>query len=121
MSVWTAQVLTLFPKMFPGPLGQSLAGKALERGLWVLETVDIRNFASDKHRTVDDAPFGGGPGMVMKPEPIFLAVEDLRSSNLIGSNSRIIAMSPQGRMFDKNIARELTAYDELVLICGRYE
>ena len=66
-SVWRVTVLTLFPEMFPGYLGQSLAGRALAAGIWALETVDIRDFASDKHRSVDDAPFGGGPGMVMKP------------------------------------------------------
>ena len=107
--------------MFDSPFSSGLISKAVVKGLVRITYHDIRNYATDSHKSVDDYPFGGGPGMVMKPEPIFLAVEDLRSSNLIGSNSRIIAMSPQGRMFDKNIARELTAYDELVLICGRYE
>jgi len=72
---WTARVLTLFPEMFPGPLGQSLAGKALEKGLWRLETSDIRSFATDKHRTVDDTPFGGGAGMVMRPDVVDAALE----------------------------------------------
>lgn len=107
--------------MFDSPFSSGLISKAVVKGLVRITYHDIRNYATDSHKSVDDYPFGGGPGMVMKPEPIFLAVEDLRSSNLIGSNSRIIAMSPQGRMFDKNIAREFTAYDELVLICGRYE
>jgi len=107
--------------MFDSPFSSGLISKAVVKGLVRITYHDIRNYATDSHKSVDDYPFGGGPGMVMKPEPIFLAVEDLRSSNLIGSNSRIIAMSPQGRMFDKNIARELTGYDELVLICGRYE
>jgi tRNA (guanine37-N1)-methyltransferase len=71
---WTARVLTLFPEMFPGPLGQSLAGKALEKGLWRLETSDIRSFATDKHRTVDDTPFGGGAGMVMRPDVVDAAL-----------------------------------------------
>ena len=114
-------VLTIFPEMFDSPFSSGLISKAVVKGLVRITYHDIRNYATDSHKSVDDYPFGGGPGMVMKPEPIFLAVEDLRSSNLIGSNSRIIAMSPQGRMFDKNIARELTGYDELVLICGRYE
>src|SRR5258708_25765015 len=70
MTGWRVTVLTIFPEMFPGPLGHSLAGKALESGIWGLETVDIRGFASDKHRSVDDAPFGGRPGMVMKPEGV---------------------------------------------------
>lgn len=67
---WTATVLTIFPEMFPGPLGHSLAGRALHEGVWTLETVDIRDFARDKHRSVDDAPFGGGPGMVMRPDVV---------------------------------------------------
>ena len=113
--------LTIFPEMFDSPFSSGLISKAVVKGLVRITYHDIRNYATDSHKSVDDYPFGGGPGMVMKPEPIFLAVEDLCSSNLIGSNSRIIAMSPQGRMFDKNIARELTGYDELVLICGRYE
>ena len=71
---WRVAVLTIFPEMFPGPLGHSLAGKALESGRWALETVDIRDFASDKHRSVDDAPFGGGPGMVMKPDIVDRAI-----------------------------------------------
>ena len=74
MSAWTAKVVTIFPEMFPGPLGHSLAGTALEKGIWALETVDIRDFASDKHRSVDDAPFGGGPGMVMRPDVVDAAV-----------------------------------------------
>ena len=72
---WTVWVLTLYPSMFPGPLGYSLAGKALEQGLWRLETVDIRDYARDKHRTVDEAPFGGGPGMVMRADVLAAAVE----------------------------------------------
>ncbi|MBT3535799.1 MAG: tRNA (guanosine(37)-N1)-methyltransferase TrmD, partial [Rhodospirillaceae bacterium] len=76
---WSATVLTLFPEMFPGPLGHSLSGKALKNGLWRLETVDIRDFARDKHRSVDDAPFGGGPGMVMRPDILAGAVDHVRS------------------------------------------
>ena len=74
MPGWTATVLTVFPEMFPGPLGHSLAGKALQDGLWRLETVDIRDFARDKHRSVDDGPFGGGPGMVMRPDIVDAAI-----------------------------------------------
>ena len=96
-------VLTIFPEMFDSPFSSGLISKAVVKGLVRITYHDIRNYATDPHKSVDDYPFGGGPGMVMKPEPIFLAVDDLRSSNLIGSNSRIIAMSPQGRMFDKNI------------------
>jgi tRNA (guanine37-N1)-methyltransferase len=78
---WTATVLTLFPEMFPGPLGQSIAGKALTAGHWALETVDIRAFARDKHATVDDAPFGGGPGMVMRPDVVDAALASLPADN----------------------------------------
>lgn len=74
MTGWLATVLTIFPEMFPGPLGASLAGKSLREGIWRLETVDIRDFARDKHRSVDDAPFGGGPGMVMRPDVVEAAI-----------------------------------------------
>ncbi len=114
-------VLTIFPDMFESPFSSGLISKAADNRLLKINCHDIRKYSTDSHKTVDDYPFGGGPGMVMKPEPIFLAVEDLQASNKIGDNSRIIVMSPQGRMFDKNIAKELTRYDELVLICGRYE
>ena len=114
-------VLTIFPEMFESPFSSGLISKASVKGLLKINCHDIRKYSTDRHKSVDDYPFGGGPGMVLKPEPIFSAVEDLQSSNEIGNNSRIIVMSPQGRMFDKNIARELTRYDELVLICGRYE
>ena len=107
--------------MFESPFSSGLISKASVKGLLKINCHDIRKYSTDRHKSVDDYPFGGGPGMVLKPEPIFSAVEDLQSSNEIGNNSRIIVMSPQGRMFDKNIARELTRYDELVLICGRYE
>ena len=114
-------VLTIFPEMFESPFSSGLISKASVKGLIKINCHDIRKYSTDRHKSVDDYPFGGGPGMVLKPEPIFSAVENLQSSNEIGNNSRIIVMSPQGRMFDKNIARELTRYDELVLICGRYE
>ena len=107
--------------MFESPFSSGLISKASVKGLIKINCHDIRKYSTDRHKSVDDYPFGGGPGMVLKPEPIFSAVENLQSSNEIGNNSRIIVMSPQGRMFDKNIARELTRYDELVLICGRYE
>src|SRR5690349_576994 len=93
---WTATVLTLFPAMFPGPLGHSLAGKALERGVWRLETVDIRGFARDKHRTVDDTPFGGGPGMVLKPDVAHAAIEG--TSHGPGP---LVHLSPRGRRLDQ--------------------
>ncbi len=111
-----AVVLTLFPDMFPGPLGASLAGKTLEDGLWHLETVDIRDFASDKHRSVDDAPFGGGAGMVMRPDVIDAA---LRHAHTNGRP--LICLTPRGRLFDQVLARDLAAADGVTLVCGRYE
>lgn len=113
---WTARILTLFPEMFPGPLGQSLAGKALARGDWMLESVDIRGFARDKHRSVDDAPFGGGAGMVMLPQVLDDAVKAVRRPG-----ERLIYLSPRGRLLDQALVRELAAEQAVVLLCGRYE
>jgi tRNA (guanine37-N1)-methyltransferase len=117
---WSATVLTLFPEMFPGPLGQSLAGKALRNGLWQLETVDIRDFARDKHRSVDDAPFGGGPGMVMRADILADAVDHVRPS-MAADAARVIYLSPRGRRLDQALVRELADLDTLALICGRFE
>ncbi len=113
---WTARVLTIFPEMFPGPLGQSLAGKALDTGVWALETVDIRGFASDKHATVDDAPFGGGPGMVMRPD-----VVDAALASLGAGNGPAICLTPRGRHLDQGRIKELAEGSGLVVLCGRYE
>jgi len=113
--VWTATVMTLFPEMFPGPLGCSLAGKALADGLWRLETVDIRGFARDKHRSVDDAPFGGGPGMVMRPD-----VLDRVIAEAAGPGS-VIYLSPRGRLLEQARVKELAAGAGVSLLCGRYE
>jgi tRNA (guanine37-N1)-methyltransferase len=112
---WRATVLTIFPQMLPGPLACSLAGKALEAGLWRLETVDIRGFAGDKHRSVDGAPFGGGPGMVMRPDVIdaaLAAVEGIAPA---------ILLSPRGRRLDQERVRELAAGPGVTLLCGRFE
>ena len=116
---WTARVLTLFPEMFPGPLGFSLAGKALEKGLWRLETVDIRDFARDKHRTVDDTPFGGGPGMVMRPDVLAAAIDETQAA--AGQGSALIYLSPRGRRLDQERVRRLAAGPGVVLVCGRFE
>jgi len=112
---WRATVLTIFPEMLPGPLGHSLAGKALRAGLWRLETVDIRDFARDKHRSVDDAPFGGGPGMVMRPDVLDLAVAGS------GGVGPVILLSPRGRRLDQQEVRSLAAGPGGTLICGRFE
>jgi tRNA (guanine37-N1)-methyltransferase len=109
-------VLTLFPGIFEGPLRESLLGRAIQSGLVQVHVHDIRDHAHDKHRQVDDYGFGGGPGMVMKPEPIFDAVESLGEGD-----RRIILLSPSGRRLDQALARELAKERWLVLICGRYE
>ena len=114
---WTARVLTLFPEMFPGPLGYSLAGKALDDGLWALETSDIRTFAHDRHHTVDDTPFGGGPGMVMRADVIDAAV----SAATDGSDLPLVYLTPRGKPFDQETAHELATGPGVVLLCGRYE
>jgi len=115
----TIRVLTLFPAMFPGPLGVSLAGKALERGDWRLETLDIREFARDKHRSVDDTPFGGGAGMVMKPDVVSDALTAAQCA--AGGGDRAFYLSPRGRVFDQELARTLAAQRDITLLCGRYE
>jgi len=113
--MWCATVLTIFPEMLPGPLRYSLAGKALEAGLWRLETVDIRRFARDKHRSVDDAPFGGGPGMVMRPDVLDGAIAGA------GGVGPLIHLSPRGRPLDQERVRGLAGMPGVRLICGRFE
>jgi tRNA (guanine37-N1)-methyltransferase len=112
---WTATILTLFPEMFPGPLGHSLAGKALADGLWRLETVDIRGFARDKHRSVDDAPFGGGPGMVLRPDVVDAAIEGTARPG------PLIHLSPRGVPLDQARIKELASGPGVRLLCGRFE
>ncbi len=119
--IWTARILTLFPEMFPGPLGHSLAGKALTAGLWALETVDIRSFARDKHRSVDDTAFGGGPGMVMRPDVVDAAIASIVDAGGADPGGRILYMSPRGRLLDQALVRELAGSLEVNLLCGRYE
>jgi tRNA (guanine37-N1)-methyltransferase len=109
-------VLTIFPHMFPGPLGDSITGRALASGLATIHAVDVREFATDRHRSTDDYPYGGGPGMVMRPEPLVAAIEAVRRPN-----SRVILLTPTGRRFDQPLAHELAASQHLVLVCGRYE
>ena len=112
---WRATVLTIFPEMLPGPLAYSLAGKALRAGLWRLETVDIRDYASNKHRSVDDAPFGGGPGMVMRPDVLDAAIAGA------GGVGPLILLSPRGRPLDQPRVRELVRMPGIRLVCGRFE
>jgi tRNA (guanine37-N1)-methyltransferase len=116
---WTAVVLTLFPEMFPGTLGHSLAGKGLAEGRWALEALDIRGFARDKHRSVDDVPFGGGAGMVLRPDVVDAALEAAMAAAPQGA--RALYLSPRGRHFDQALADELASGPGVVLLCGRYE
>jgi tRNA (guanine37-N1)-methyltransferase len=110
------EVLTLFPAMFAGPLDESIIARARRVGLLDLKIYDLRNWTHDRHRTVDDKPFGGGPGMLLKPEPIFEAVEALA-----GPKTKVILLSPSGRKFNQAIAREMAGMEDLLLVCGHYE
>jgi tRNA (guanine37-N1)-methyltransferase len=109
-------VLTLFPAMFAGPLDESIIKRARETGRLDLTIHNLRDYAHDRHRTVDDRPFGGGPGMLLKPEPLFEAAE-----KLAGANTRVILLSPAGRTFNQAIARELAPLEHLLLVSGHYE
>jgi tRNA (guanine37-N1)-methyltransferase len=115
---WHASVLTLYPEMFPGPLGHSLAGRALGEGLWSLDTVQIRDFATDKHRSVDDTPAGGGAGMVMRADVLAAAVDDVLSRN---PETPMLAMTPRGQPLDQAMVRELAAGPGVSILCGRFE
>src|SRR5882757_3463179 len=109
-------VLTLFPAMFAGPLDESIVNRARQSGLLDLKIHQLRDWTHDRHKTVDDRPFGGGPGMLLKPEPLFEAIESLQREK-----TRVILLSPSGRKFDQAIARELAQQDDLLLVCGSYE
>lgn len=111
-------ILTLFPDFFTSPLRQSIIGKAIEKGLIEVKTHNIRDYATDKHRTTDDSPYGGGSGMVMKIEPVVRALEAVTSD---GPKPRVILTSPQGIPFSHSLARELSGEERVVIICGRYE
>jgi len=109
-------VLTLFPGMFAGPLDESIVKRARESGSLELQVHNLRDWTHDRHKTVDDRPFGGGPGMLLKPEPIFEAVEALK-----GEETQVILLCPQGRKFDQAVARELAGASHIILVCGSYE
>lgn len=114
-------VLTLFPEMFAGPLDVSIIGRARERGLVEVRVTNIRDFATGRHRIADDYSYGGGAGMVMKPEPIFAAVEAVRCPPESGCRERVVLLTPQGRRLDQAMLGELATADHLVLVCGHYE
>jgi tRNA (guanine37-N1)-methyltransferase len=116
---WRARVLTIFPDMFPGPLGASLAGKALAEGTWALAVTDIRDFATDKHRSVDDTPAGGGAGMVMRADIAAAAIDAARGE--MPAETPAIYLSPRGAPLTQARARELAAGPGVVLLCGRFE
>ena len=111
-------VLTIFPGVFPGPLGIGVVGRAIEQGRLEVSAHDLRDWAEGRHRQVDDVPFGGGAGMVFKPEPLLAAVRSIRADD---PRVRVILLGPQGRRFDQTVARELAAEEHLLLVCGRYQ
>ena len=115
---FAATVITLYPDMFPGPLGVSLAGRAREEGAWSLETVQLRDFAKDKHRTVDDTPAGGGAGMVLKADVLAAAIDHVRAADEVRP---VIAMTPRGKPLSQARVRELAAGPGVIVLCGRFE
>ena len=117
--IWRAVTLTIFPEMFPGPLGLSLAGKAFGEGKWALSTLDIRDFATDKHRSVDDTPAGGGAGMVMRADIAAAAIDAARAS--MPADTPTIYLSPRGTQLTQARVRELAASPGVILLCGRFE
>ncbi len=118
--MWRASILTLFPEMFPGPLGVSLAGKALASGAWALDVTDIRDFATDKHRSVDDTPAGGGPGMVMKADVLGRAIDATTQDTAQDSRPRLL-MSPRGAPLTQARVEALTTGPGAVVVCARFE
>ena len=109
-------IVTLFPEIFEGPLGSSIVGRARKENIVEINTVDLRDFTHDRHRTVDDKPYGGGPGMLMKIEPLYEAVQSLKKEN-----SKVILTSPRGERFTQSAARELSGESHLIILCGHYE
>lgn len=115
--MWNVKILTLFPKIFPGPLAESVIGRGLKKGIWSIEPHNIRDFATDKHASVDDTPYGGGGGMIIRPDVISSAI-----TNSFDFNNPIIYLSPRGKLFNQDIARDLAKnYQGINLICGRFE
>ena len=114
--MWTAKIFTLYPEMFPGPLSKGLYGKALSKKIWELKIVNIRNFATDKHKTVDDSPFGGGSGMLLKPD---ILAKSIDANYEFGE--KIFYLSPKGKKFNQKLAKELSMEKSINLICGHFE
>ncbi|MBQ1417646.1 MAG: tRNA (guanosine(37)-N1)-methyltransferase TrmD [Selenomonas sp.] len=115
-------MVTIFPEMFAGPFGDSITKRAVDKGILDIHFTNFRDFAEDKHHHVDDSPFGGGAGMVLKPEPMYKAVRDVLARTAeYAANRRVLIMDPSGPTFNQEKAKELAAYDQLVFICGHYE
>ena len=114
--MWQAQIFTLYPEFFPGPLSKGLYGKAMSKNLWDLKVVNIRDSATDKHKTVDDTPYGGGSGMLMKPDVLAKSIDDNKKDG-----ERIFYLSPKGKLFDQNFAKDLSKEKSISLICGHFE
>lgn len=112
-------IVTIFPRMVEGPLAEGIVGRAIARGLLDVQVHDLRAYTTDRHRVVDDVPFGGGPGMVLKPEPLFRAVDAIRAGR--GEPAAVVLTSPDGRRFSHAEAERLSRLDHLVILCGRYE
>ena len=115
---WKSKVLTLFPEIFPGPLGISLAGQAIKKNLWSLETLNLRDYGIDGHASVDDTPFGGGPGMVLRPDVIDAALHEARQN---AANLPLLVTSPRGMPLNQGRVRELANGPGVIILCGRYE
>ena len=114
--MFTARIFTLYPDMFPGPLNEGLFRKAMEKNIWNLEKVDIRKYATDKHTTVDDTPYGGGSGMLMKPDVVANAID-----KNVKKGEKVIFLTPRGKIFNQNIAKRLSLEKSINIICGRFE
>ena len=114
--MFTARIFTLYPDMFPGPLNEGLFRKAMEKNIWNLEKIDIRKYATDKHTTVDDTPYGGGSGMLMKPDVVASAID-----KNVKKGEKVIFLTPRGKIFNQNIAKELSSEKTINIICGRFE
>ena len=114
--MFQAQVFTLYPEIFPGPLGKGLYGKAMEKNLWSLNVINIRDSATDKHKTVDDTPYGGGTGMLIKPDVLAKSID-----KNINANEKIFYLSPRGKMFDQKTAKQISKGNGINLICGHFE
>ena len=113
---YNVKILSIFPEVFPGPLGVSLIGSALKKKIWNLDIINIRDFAQDKHKSVDDTPYGGGAGMIMKPDIIGLAIDSLKDNR-----SKRICLTPRGKLLNQDKVKKLSTEDGLILLCGRYE